>query len=644
MRQTALFFPFVLLAACSSGLTEATFPTGSQTVITSSNLGSLYVVDEDGGSVSRVSVESGESVSYPVGVQPERVARAKDKVFVTIRGERSLAIFTESGTGLTLDQKFEVGAEPVGVVAREDGKRIFVALSQDNAVVEIDGSTLAEVRRWSVEGHPSWLALHPSNKALFVASAMGGGLTRVDLESGTAEAVALPEPVGAGASGQDTFSRRLTGDLWISADGSRLAVPGLYVDNLTPADDPAGSGVEVSGGGYASSGSSTIVTSRFNPGVTVAELDTTGVVTGTARTVFLAGDSPIKHGGEIVRSYPTSVSMPPRGDVMVVTMEASSTAIVVSMETLATTADDSSTDTGGSSGPLSQGFSTAATVFTSMNAGPHGAAFLDDDTAMVDNFLDHSLRSLDVGEGRRRVNVLLAGTSSELSMKMEGGNVFEGVTPELDADVEAGRKLFFSAVSSKMASDGAGVSCSTCHFEGRNDGLTWTFTDSVRQTPSLAASVAETAPYTWTAGVDTIAAEAIVTSQGRMGGSDLTAQDALDIQAFIQNIPEVDVALRGSTDASVVRGQALFESADVGCADCHPAPLYTDNDNHDIYGLSGVNTPSLVGIASSAPYLHNGSAGTLRDVLESALTGAMGSTGGLSEAEKDDLEAFLLSL
>ena len=643
MRRISKFSPFLLFAACSVTLVEPTFPTGSQSVITSANLDFLYVVDEAGGTLSRVSVESGESTSYDVGVRPARVARSGDRVFVTVRGGRSLAIFTESADGLAFDQSIDVGAEPVGVVAREDGKRIFVALSQDDAVVEIDGATLAEVRRWSVAGHPTWLALHPSGSSLFAASAMGGGLTRVDLDANVAEAVTLPDPVGAGSSGDDVFSRRLTGDLWISSDGSQLAVPGLYVDNLTPADDPGESGVVESGGGYASVNTTTVVTSRFNPGISIVELDASGVPAGTPRTIFLAGISPIKDGGEVVRSYPTSVSMPPQGDVMVVTMESSSTAVIVSMEGLPTVESTSSSDTG-TPPPLEQGFSAAATVFTSMRAGPRGAAFVDNDTAFVDSFLDHSVGSLDVGEGRRRVNVLLGTINSGLTMRMEGHTAFEGVTPELDPELEEGRDLFYSAVSSKMAADGAGVSCSTCHFEGRNDGLTWTFTDSVRQTPTFAAVVAETAPYTWTAGVDTIAAEAVVTSQGRMGGPELLAGEARALQAFIQSIPEVDVAARGSTDEAVVRGQALYNSVDVGCADCHPAPLYTDNDNHDIYGLSGVNTPSLVGIAASAPYLHNGSAATLRDVLESAATGAMGSTAGLTEADLDDLEAFLLSI
>ena len=642
MRHVTIPFSLLLTMACSSGLQEPTFPTGSQTAISSRDLSAVLVVDEDHGAVSRFKVADGSVSSVEVGGQPERIARAGNRVYVTLRADGALAVLKDEGGALELLERVEVGAEPVGVVASEDGSRVYVALSQENAVVELDGESFVELQRWSVAGQPSWLALHPSGRSVFAVSAMGGLLTRIDVSSATTVAVELPRMTGAGSEGTDRLTARLTGDPWISSDGKVLAVPGLFIDNLTPAGDPDSGTASVSSG-YASSNS--IVTSRFNPAVVVADLDSTGGVSGDVTASFLAGVSPVGDGDEIVRSYPTSVTMAPRGDVAVVTMESSATAIVVSLVPL-NDGGLSAGDTGFSSAPspLDDGFSLASAVFVSMSAGPHGAVFLDDDTAWVDNFLDRSLRELDVASARETVNTRLASPSGDFSAAMEGGTVHPGISEPMDEEYELGRTLFFSAVNGKMAADGSGVSCSTCHFDGRNDGLTWTFADGQLQTPSLAAAVAETAPYTWTDGVDTVAAEALVTSQGRMGGTRITTDDALAIERFIVGIPEVRVAVGSLDPAAVERGRALFESSTVGCADCHPAPLYTDNENHDIYGLSGVNTPSLVGIAASAPYLHNGSAASLRDVLLSASDGAMGTTGLLTEAELDDLEAFVNSL
>ena len=94
----------------------------------------------------------------------------------------------------------------------------------------------------------------------------------------------------------------------------------------------------------------------------------------------------------------------------------------------------------------------------------------------------------------------------------------------LSSDVLEGRRMFFSSSLPTMASAGAGVSCATCHFEGRNDGLTWTFDSGFRQTPSLAGPVSKTAPITWTNNVGSVSHEVFLTSQGRMGGQGIVDQ------------------------------------------------------------------------------------------------------------------------
>ncbi|MCB9645384.1 MAG: hypothetical protein H6730_02100 [Deltaproteobacteria bacterium] len=57
-----------------------------------------------------------------------------------------------------------------------------------------------------------------------------------------------------------------------------------------------------------------------------------------------------------------------------------------------------------------------------------------------------------------------------------------------------------------------------------------------------------------------------------------------------------------------------------------------------------MKTPSLLGVATTAPYLHDGSSATLRDLLLRSRGGSMGDTSSLSEAELEDLEVFIKSL
>jgi hypothetical protein len=57
--------------------------------------------------------------------------------------------------------------------------------------------------------------------------------------------------------------------------------------------------------------------------------------------------------------------------------------------------------------------------------------------------------------------------------------------------------------------------------------------------------------------------------------------------------------------------------------------------------LTGLDTPTLKGIWQTAPYLHDGSAATLIDVLDSA---SHGNTDGLTAPERQQLAAYLLQI
>jgi cytochrome c peroxidase len=90
----------------------------------------------------------------------------------------------------------------------------------------------------------------------------------------------------------------------------------------------------------------------------------------------------------------------------------------------------------------------------------------------------------------------------------------------------------------------------------------------------------------------------------------------------------------------------------VGCAECHPAPLFTDLKTSPVgtagpldQGVEQFDTPSLVEVWRTAPYLHDGSAATIRDVLTARNPNdEHGKTSHLTPAELDDLIAYVLSL
>ena len=153
-----------------------------------------------------------------------------------------------------------------------------------------------------------------------------------------------------------------------------------------------------------------------------------------------------------------------------------------------------------------------------------------------------------------------------------------------------------------------------------------------------------TAPVTWGDEVPSVAEEARLTTSLRMGGEGLTQLEARQIEAYVA-WSRLPMGPRFGEDSELVRqGQAIFERADVGCASCHGGPQLTDNASHVIVGGLAAQTPTLGGIAASAPYFHDGSAADLRSVVLMAQGGAMGDTSSLSPAEVDALVAYLESL
>ena len=83
-----------------------------------------------------------------------------------------------------------------------------------------------------------------------------------------------------------------------------------------------------------------------------------------------------------------------------------------------------------------------------------------------------------------------------------------------------------------------------------------------------------------------------------------------------------------------------------GCRSCHDGPSYTDRQRHKLVGtLQESDTPSLLGVAASAPYFHDGSAATLESLLrDRGAVHGMADTARLTEQDVADLTAFLDTL
>ncbi|HEY8945885.1 MAG TPA: cytochrome c peroxidase, partial [Polyangiaceae bacterium] len=153
------------------------------------------------------------------------------------------------------------------------------------------------------------------------------------------------------------------------------------------------------------------------------------------------------------------------------------------------------------------------------------------------------------------------------------------------------------------------------------------------------------APFHWDGSLADMSALMGEVFSRRMGGSLQSAARVQAIDDFVATF-RPPAPHRSPMDEAAVRGKALFESSAVGCASCHSGSRFSDNVTVDIgRGDSPTQTPSLLGVAYRAPFMHDGCAATLRERFEPKCGGTEhGNVENLSPAALDDLIAYLESL
>jgi DNA-binding beta-propeller fold protein YncE len=200
-------------------------------------------------------------------------------------------------------------------------------------------------------------------------------------------------------------------------------------------------------------------------------------------------------------------------------------------------------------------------------------------------------------------------------------------------------------------------SCSSCHpGDARMDALNWDLLNdgignpknnrsllySHRMGPAMSLGVRPTAEEAVRAGIRHI----LFTVQPE--------EVAIAMDEYLKSLQPIPSPhlVAGGLSESAQRGRELFKSEEVGCATCHPGELYSDFKAHDV-GTRGpfdrtedqFFTPTLVEVWRTAPYLHDGSAATLRKVIaDRNRDDQHGQTSQLSAEQIDDLLAYLLSI
>jgi YVTN family beta-propeller protein len=196
-------------------------------------------------------------------------------------------------------------------------------------------------------------------------------------------------------------------------------------------------------------------------------------------------------------------------------------------------------------------------------------------------------------------------------------------------------------------------SCSSCHpGQARSDALNWDLLNDGMGNPKNTKSLllSHKTPPAMVTGIRDKAETGVRAGIKFIQFVVRPEEDAAAIDEYLKSLEPVasPYLAGGELSEAAKRGKEIFEKA--GCVKCHPGPLYTDMKKYDVgtgrgreQGLE-FDTPTLVEVWRTRPYLYDGRAVTIKEVLTKYNPADRhGRTSMLSEQEIDELAEFVLS-
>ena len=650
----AAFGPSILGGCSSPSAPSSPGSDHSSSILVSADDRTVYVANADADSVSFLDARAGklsrevllggahpqvdDSGRFEPGIGPRALALAPGGGMLYVTGEWSGHVYAIDTAAAAVVRDASVCAEPIGVVVSPDGQTVYVACSQEDRVVELDAQSLAIKSSVSCDRRPWGLGWSSDRSRLYVTHLLGPGVT-----------VLAPSPLSIV-------------NTWATADGPPQSDP---TDN-TGAEDPllphgpARGLYDVA----ARPGSSEVWVAHMMLGTDTPQpqlvfndtafpalslFDAKATAVGGNQLARLSVSAVAGDNGAFgdVVAAPHAIAFSPDGKLAFVADTGSDDVLVVD----ATTRYE------------------ATLVRPLSGHQPEGVAVSGDGHVYIDQRNTSDVAVLSYKAGDAGPVVILGATIPRLT------------SDPMPQEMRLGQHVFYSANSDDMPiTQDHWVACATCHVEGRSDAVTWLFEQGPRDTPSNAGGTVHTGFLFRTAARTKVQDywRTINIEQGGHFDPSIPALSA-DLDAVAAYVNLAIPYPRPSTildPAAVSAGRALFGS--LGCSGCHAGAFFTDsgsgNENLDLSGAvklhdvgtcvtSGAwldsavpdveghprgacafDTPSLRGVADSAPYLHDGRAATIEDVFKLAPDMVGQAAAQLSDDDKAKLVAYLKSL
>jgi YVTN family beta-propeller protein len=605
---SAIYVPAAERAPLSPTALAAT-PDGATLFIAGATANHVAVFDTRAGRIVR-------TIAMPASPSGVTISADGTRLYVTCAAPSSTVCIVETMTGRILT-RIAAGHTAMSPVLSSDGKMLYVCNRFNDAVSFIDLPTGREIGRVSVPREPVAAAVTPDGRLLLVAN---------HLHNGAADAA----HVAASVSVIETATRKivkeiqlpngsgLLRDVQVSPDGKYACVTHVLARFHLPTTQLER--------GWINTNALTMIDLTTRERLETVLLDTVSRGAGNPWAAAWSADGRlicVTHSGTHEVSVIDAAALLKK----LATQPAANAATRSARDYTVTPAPEVASDLAFLVG-LRQRIDLAPGI------GPR-AITLVGNMAYVANYFSDTLGIIDLSTPTPRVTSVALGPPAAMSLARRGEMLWN----------DAG--ICFQGWQS----------CSSCHSsDARVDGLNWDNLNDGIGNPKNAKSLLfahRTPPSMWT-GVRADAPTAVRAGIKHILFTVRAEDDAEALDRYLDSLEPIPSPrlVNGKLSAAAQRGQKVFMSPNSGCAECHVGPLFTDLKLHDV-GTSGVfdlpdepfDTPTLIELWRSAPYLHDGSAATMLDVLTTGNpANKHGNTRYLTPAARSDLAEYLLSL
>jgi DNA-binding beta-propeller fold protein YncE len=631
-------------STCSANQTIHTAPTAvapksSGTIAFDATRNRVWVVNSDTNTVTAINAANNSKLfEQPVGVNPQTLAQAPDgRIWVANFGSSAISLGTSSISVLNPDTgalaqtiTLPNGSRPVGVVFSPDGRAAYVTLQGTGNLLKLNPGTGATLATVPVGPTPRGIAVTGDSTRILVTRYISpqnrGEVIEVNASGFTVtRTFALASDPGPDTEASGRGVPNFISTIAIHPDGKRAWVPSKKDNTLR---------------GLFRDGTALTFESTVRTIVSQIDLE--------ANAEVLTDRVDVND-----RDLANVVLFSPLGDLAFVSTQG--TNLIEVFDAYRREINTAVIDVG---------------------RAPRGLVLTPNGRLFVQNFMSRSVAVYDV-------NGILDATTGTAN-KLADINAVANET--LSAQVLTGKKIFYNADDRRMNRDKY-ISCASCHQDGGQDGRVMDFTDrgeGLRNSIALAGRRGTgQGRVHWSANFDEIqdfehdirgpfAGTGFLTDAQFNTGTrnqplgDPKAGLSPDLDALAAYVTSLNTVgpspfrnADGSMTADAIAGQAIFQGAGQ-CASCHSGPDFTDSASgvlHDVgtikpssgkrlgQALTGLDTPTLKGVWETAPYLHDGSAATLMDVLTTGNPrGTHGAASTLNPTQLQQLVAYLQQL